>query len=120
MVVPMYLHIHMGIIVKHHDLLKVEINAIDATLAEQFVDDKEFISIGFTQFDKNMFDRRDLKKLIEEHNQLSKNVEDRAVRGKTKAKFQKQHKETQARIESFEGAFKNCLKPGMDPIANSM
>ena len=61
-----------------------------------------------------------MKALIEEHNQLSKNVEDRAVRGKTKAKFQKQHKETQARIESFKGPFKNCLKPCMDPIANSI
>ena len=33
MVEPMYLHIYMGTIVKHHDVLKVEIDAIDATLA---------------------------------------------------------------------------------------
>ena len=61
MVVPMYLHIHMGIIVKHHDLLKVATDVLEAMLAEQFVVDKEFISTSFTQLDKNVFDRREFE-----------------------------------------------------------
>ena len=121
MVVPMYLHIHMGIIVKHHDLLKVEIDAIDAMLAKQFVGDEKFISTGFTQFDKYVLDKRELKELIEERNRLSETFEDCAVRGNTLAKFQKQHKEIQERIEELrEDVNGNGLKPGVGPIACSI
>ena len=71
MVVPMYLHITLGVIVKHHELLKLETHKLDEMLADKLSRDDQFIETGYTQFDQHVNDKRELTEIMKKRQETA-------------------------------------------------
>ena len=120
-VVPMYLHMNMGITVKHHDLLKIAIHAIDLMLARQFAEDEEFSATGLTQFDDYVAELRPLMKAKKERARIADCLTSYRVKGEQRDAYKKKHTESLAKISALEAKLENTnLKPDVGPLANSI
>ena len=54
MVVPMYLHILLGIVLKHHTSLESKTHVIDEKLAQLFAESQSYNDMGLTTFDNHV------------------------------------------------------------------
>ena len=70
-VVPMYLHVNLGITVKHHELLKAETHKLDEMVALQLAMNDECRKTGLTLFDDYVDDRRVLASLMKERQRIA-------------------------------------------------
>ena len=63
MVVPMYLHILLGLVIRKHNFLVAETHIIDEMLAEMYIHSDTYDNMHLGQFDKFVNDFRRLNKL---------------------------------------------------------
>ena len=120
-VVPMYLHVNLGITVKHHELLKIETHKLDAMLAEQFAKDKQYRQTGCTQFDKYVDEKRELTQLVTERQRIADALTGYTIPKKERSAYKAKLLEFDANIEDVKEKLKGKhLTPGVGPLVNSI
>ena len=120
MVVPMYLHILLGIVLKHHNFLLSETHVIDMMLADNYSESPTYDDLGLEIFDKYvkaMRRREELKEKVIDFDCLL--IE--AKNSREKKTLEKEHLAFATELANLDDYFdKNSLKPCTGPISKDI
>ena len=117
-VVPMYLHILLGIVLKHHNWLEAETHHIDVMLAHHFSELESYTAMGFPDFDKYVDSLRKLASLKDRLIDLDLLVAD-AKTDREREKRSNDQFSTASEITQLESNIQP-LQHGKGPITNSI
>ena len=120
MVVPMYLHILLGIVLKHHNWLVAETHLIDIMIAEMYSKSDTYEDLRLEIFDRYVRDMRRREELKESVIDFEFLKED-ATSNKERIAYEKQHTACARELSRLNEYFdKNVLKSGTGPVANTI
>ena len=120
MVVPMYLHILLGIVLKHHTSLEAKTHIIDEKLANLFSESHSYNDMGLTSFDNHVRLLKRIEELKEKVIDLEVLVAD-SINTKQKVKFEAELlKSAQELTELNDSLNETPLKQGTGPVTSGI
>ena len=116
----MYLHILLGIVLKHHNFLLSETHVIDMMLADNYSKSKTYNDLGLEKFDKYV-------KAMRRREVLQENVIDydclliEAVDSNAKKKIEEEHINIAIELGNLDKHFdNNSIKPSTGPVSKDI